>query len=232
MDPNFGLPSYPDKFFDLAIVDPPYGIGASAPTDKPRQVKQANGEMLSVPKRSYGKKGWDKTTPDKSYFDELFRVSKNQIIWGENYYNIPLPGGRLVWDKINGECHQYGCEIAYLSMTDRTDVVYYLWSGMIQGLTCSKDVRKALVQQGDKSKNEKRIHPTQKPVALYKWILEHYAKPGDLILDTHTGSASSLIAFEELGFNYHAFELDADYYADAKKRMAKGIQTNLFANKI
>jgi site-specific DNA-methyltransferase (adenine-specific) len=136
-----------------------------------------------------------------------------------NYYDFPLIGGRLVWDKLNGDSDQYGCEIAYVSLNKRTDIVYYLWSGMMQGILCSKDVRKSLVQQGNKSLNEKRIHPTQKPVALYKWILDKYSKQGDKIIDTHLGSGSIAIACHDYGFDLTACELDSEYYEKAIQRI-------------
>lgn len=219
----------PDKSFDLAIVDPPYGIGASRPSKKPKTVRQKNGSILRVESCDYGQKDWDDVTPCDSYFDELFRVSKNQIVWGVNYYQYPMPGGRIVWDKLNGESDQFDCEIAYNSFNRRTDIVYFMWCGVLQGVYCGKDIRKALVQQGNKALNEHRIHPTQKPVALYKWLLSHYAKPGDKILDTHLGSGSICIACHDLGFEMTGIELDKDYYEAAKKRiMDYQLQQKLF----
>ena len=114
---------------------------------------------------------------------------------------------------------QFDCEIAYNSINNRTDIVYYMWAGMFQGIYCGKDVRKAIIQQGNKRLNEVRIHPTQKPVALYKWILSNYANPGDKILDTHLGSGSICIACDNLGFEMTGIELDTDYYEAAKKRL-------------
>lgn len=210
---------YPDKWFDLAIVDPEYGIGASKPSIKPNTVKQKNGTILKVAQSNYGKKEWDNKPAGVGYFDELFRVSKHQIIWGVNYYDYKFGSGRIVWDKLNGETDQFDCEIAYCSFNNRTDLVYFLWSGMFQGIYCGKEVRKALVQQGNKKLNEKRIHPTQKPVYLYKWLLEKYAKPGDKILDTHLGSGSIAIACHDYGFDLTACELDKDYYDAAMKRL-------------
>ena len=211
------MKQFPDKYFDLAIVDPPYGIGASSPSIKPCSVKQKNGNVLNIAQPNYVKKLWDITRCPSNYFDELFRVSKNQIIWGANYYG--LKGGMIVWDKLNGESDQMGCEIAYCSYNYRCDIVYYMWSGMFQGIYCGKDVRKAIVQQGNKKLNEKRIHPTQKPVALYKWLLTNYAKPGDHILDTHLGSMSIAIACHDLGFDLTGCEIDQDYYEAGIKRL-------------
>ena len=218
MDKDRGMPSYPDKYFDLAIVDPQYGIGASKPSKKPESVLQRNGGKLYVASNKHKQKEWDNEKMPLGYFTELKRVSKNQIIWGENYYGI-FAGGRIVWDKLNGESDQFDCEIAYCSMNQRTDLVYYMWQGMFQGIYCGKDINKALIQQGNKSLNEERIHPTQKPIKLYKWLLTNYAKPNDKILDTHVGSASSLIACEDMGFEYIGFELDSDYFNAANKRL-------------
>ena len=206
----------PDKAFELAIVDLEYGIGASKPSKKPNTVKQKNGSILNVKPVVYQAKEWDFKMSDEKYFDHLFRVSKNQIIWGGFYYG--LSGGAIVWDKLNGETDQYDCEIAYQSFNKRTDLVYYMWSGMFQGDYCGKEVRKALRQIGNKKLNESRIHPTQKPVALYRWLLHNYAKPGDKILDTHLGSGSSAIAAHQMGFDFVGCELDKDYYDAACKR--------------
>lgn len=211
---------YPDNHFDLAIVDVEYGIGASSPSKKPNAVKQKNGTTLYVKSKDYEKKDWDTKLSSPEYFSELRRVSKRQLIWGANYYP-GLQGGRLVWEKLNGDSDQFDCEIAYLSWTKRTEMVYYLWSGMFQGEVASRNPFFASRQIGDKRKNEKRIHPTQKPVALYKWLLTNYANEGDLILDTHVGSASSLIACEDKGFNYVGCELDPDYFRDANERLTK-----------
>lgn len=208
---------YSDKYFDLAIVDLEYGIGASKPSTKPAAVKQKNGSKLNVKQHNYLPKDWDFKKSSQEYLNELFRVSKNQIVFGGNYYG--LQGGYIVWDKLNGECDQFGCELAWQSFNNRTDIVYYLWSGMFQGLKVSKNVREALIQIGDKSKNEKRIHPTQKPVKLYEWFLMNYAKEGDKILDTHLGSGSIAIACHNMGFNLTACEIDKDYYTDAVNRL-------------
>lgn len=206
-----------DKSFDLAICDIEYCIGASSPTVKPDMVKQKNGGLLKVKSNRYEKKKWDFKQSEQEYFDELFRVSREQIIFGAPYYP-QLRGGMIVWDKLNGESDQMGCEIAYCSLNKRMDIVYFMWSGMIQGVYCGKDVRRALIQQGNKSLNEARIHPTQKPVALYKWLLKNYAKEGDKILDTHLGSMSLAIACHDMGFDLTGSELDADYYAAGVKR--------------
>jgi site-specific DNA-methyltransferase (adenine-specific) len=204
------MKSLPDNYFDLAIADPPYGIGASKPSKKPSNILQKNGSIMSASVTDFGKKDWDNNIPTQEFFDELRRVSKNQIIWGANYFG--LQGGMIVWDKINGNSDQYDCEIAYQSFNKRTDLVHYMWNGMFQGKYCGRDIRQAAVQQGNKALNEKRIHPTQKPVILYEWLLNNYAKKGDRIFDPMMGSQSSRIAAYRLGFDYVGCELDKEYY--------------------
>jgi site-specific DNA-methyltransferase (adenine-specific) len=210
------IKEYPDNYFELAIVDPPYGIGADKPSIKPENVKQKNGSYLRVNSNKYQHKNWDISIPENNYFHELFRVSQNQIIWGANYFG--LIGGYIVWDKLNGNSDQYGCELAYQSYNNRTDIVRFMWQGMFQGIYCGYDVQKAVVQQGNKKLNENRIHPTQKPVALYRWLLQNYAKPGDKILDTHLGSGSSRIAADMEGYDFTGYELDTDYFNASVKR--------------
>lgn len=206
----------PDKTFQLAIADPPYGIGADKPAKKPNVVKQRNGSWLKVPHCGYTHKNWDARTPEQDFFSELRRVSENQIIWGANYFG--LAGGMIVWDKTNGGSDQYDCEIAYQSFDLRTSMVYYMWRGMFQGKSCSSDYAKANRQQGNKQLNEQRIHPTQKPVALYAWLLKNYAKTGDCIFDPMMGSQSSRIAAYKMGFDYVGCELDAEYFQKGCER--------------
>ena len=218
---------YPDNYFDLAIVDIEYNIGASRPSIKPNSAVQKNGTRLNIKQPNYTKKDWDFKKSTQEYFNELFRISKNQIIFGGNYYG--LSGGYLVWNKINGESDQFGCELAWLSFTERTDIVHYMWLGMFQGLYCGTDIKKALIQQGNKSLNEKRIHPTQKPAVLYKWLLKNYAKEGDKILDTHLGSGSIAIACHDLGFELTACELDKEYFEKGVQRINNHVaQLNMF----
>ncbi|MEE6130235.1 DNA methyltransferase [Chryseobacterium arthrosphaerae] len=209
---------YPDNYFDLAIVDPPYGINVSkmqyTQADN-RKATQKNGSSLKVKKLNYEHKEWDNETPKQEYFDELFRVSKNQIIWGVNYMPILLNGGRIVWNKLNGDNSFSDSEIAYCSLQNKVSAFDFIWSGMIQGF----DAVNGRKQQGNKKLNEKRIHPTQKPVKLYSWLLDKYAKPGDKILDTHLGSGSIAIACHDYGFELTACELDTDYYNNAIKRI-------------
>ena len=187
---------YEDNYFDLAIVDPPYGgndaIGLKDNTSKNKQAtKRTNYNVFQ------------NIAPSRKYFDELIRVSKNQIIWGVNFYNnYDLSGGRLVWDKKGTAFGR--AEMAYLSMTKSVNICEIIWNGMIQH---------------DMKNKETRIHPTQKPVKLYEWLLMNYAKEGDKILDTHLGSGSIAIACHNLGYDLTACELDAEYYEAAIKRI-------------
>jgi site-specific DNA-methyltransferase (adenine-specific) len=214
-----GMKQFPDNHFDLAVVDPEYGIGTGAMgyLKTKRPVKQRNGtKSLFTPKTIYDNYQWDNNTPQDEYFEQLFRVSKNQIIWGANYFG--LSGGMLVWNKLNGETSFSDGEIAYCSFNNKVDIVYYRWSGMIQGKTCSRDFYKAIPQEGDKRLNEKRIHPTQKPVKLYEWIFHNYAKPTDKILDSHVGSGSSRIAAHKAGLDFTGFEIDPKYHKAQETR--------------
>ncbi len=218
---------FPDNHFDLAIVDLEYCIGASKPSVKPNTVTQKNGTKLNVKQPNYTQKDWDLKLSSQEYLNELFRVSKEQVIFGGNYYG--LSGGYLVWNKLNGESDQFGCEMAWLSFTKRTDIVNFMWAGMFQGIYCGIDIRKALIQQGNKKLNEKRLHPTQKPAVLYKWILNKYAKQGDKILDTHLGSGSIAIASHDYGFDLTCCELDKEYFDKAMERINNHMaQTKLF----
>jgi len=197
MDLETGLPSYPDKFFDLAIVDPPYGLGKRT-TDGGSKRNSQTKFMADIRRTN-----WDDNKPSPEYFNELFRVSKNQIIWGGNYFGLPAHRCFIVWDKMT--------YIPTMSQIEQA------WTSFDSPARYAK-----------KNSNDlQRTHPTQKPVKLYCWLLENYAKPGQLILDTHVGSASSLIACESMGFDYVGFEIDPDYYAAAKNRMSKGIQAVL-----
>ena len=215
MDCMQGMKEFPDKYFDLAIVDPPYGRKEHGGKNRSGYVKQKNGNKIFVKDGQYDNRHWDNTTPSEDYFNELVRVSKNQIIFGCNYFNYPLIGGRIIWDKCNDGSDQSDAEIAYCSMNSRVDIFRYMWRGMFQG----KSITEGTIQQGNKKLNEKRIHPTQKPIALYEWLLSRYAKDGDIILDTHVGSASSLIACYNTNHKFVGFELDEYYYKVSKQRL-------------
>ena len=193
---------YEDNHFDLAIVDPPYGINA----DKKNSSQEFKSKKSATISKDYGSQIWDSQIPSKDYFLELQRVSKKQIIWGVNYYSYSnlFIGGRLFWDKgVTMPTYSKG-ELAYLSWLNNIDYVKIDWHGMIQH---------------DMKNKEHRIHPTQKPIKLYKWLLTKYAKEGDKILDTHLGSGSIAIACHDLGFDLTACELDTDYYNAAMKRI-------------
>lgn len=201
---------YPDNYFDLAIVDPPYGIGESSNDNKSRSKLGKS--------KNYGNKNWDDNAPNQDYFNELKRVSKHQVIWGANHFieNIPNANSScwIVWDKVNGENDFADCELAYCSQKTAVRKIEFRWHGMLQGNMKQKEIR---------------IHPTQKPVALYKAILDKYAKQGDKILDTHLGSGSIALACHDYGFELTACELDTDYYNSAIKRITNHIgQQKLF----
>lgn len=215
MDCMEGMKQFPDKYFDLAISDPPYGRKEHGGKERSRLVLQKNGSKIYVKDGNYKNYGWDNEPPNKDYFDELVRVSKHQIIWGCNYFDYPFGAGRIIWDKCNDGSDQSSAEIAYNSMNDRVEIFRYMWRGMFQG----KSIEEGWMQQGNKSLNEIRIHPTQKPINLYRWLVKQYAKPGWKLLDTHVGSASSLMAFEETGFDYVGFENNEQIYKTANQRL-------------
>lgn len=208
MDCMEGMKQFPDKYFDIAIVDPPYGNpnGDFASNNGERfggrfdrYIDRTGHRGKYIDRTGANKKRviWD-VAPGKEYFNELFRISRNQIIWGGNYFDLPAARCFLIWRKTN-VAEQFSmamAEYAWASFNSNAKVFDY----------------SAVGQDG-------RFHPTQKPVALYKWILTNYAKPGDKILDTHVGSASSLIACYDLGFDYVGFEIDEEYYRQAKKRL-------------
>lgn len=203
-----GMPRFPDKYFDIAVVDPPYFSGPERREYYGRAVSPIGVQ------RVYSKTDfWEVPGPD--YFAELERVSKHQIVWGCNYFDYHFPPGRIVWDKCNGSSSFSDCEIASCSFHDSARLFRYMWNGMFQG----KSISEGWVQQGNKAKNEKRIHPTQKPVALYAWIFQKYARPGMKLLDTHVGSASSLIAAHDAGLKYVGFEKDAQIYKASRERL-------------
>ena len=200
-----GLKRFADKHFDLAIVDPPYGLGfdgeVSSMTISPNMGSERKKRWNTRKVNKYEKKEWDKETPNDEYWTELFRVSKNQIVWGGNHFELPQSRGWIFWDKLMDKGFSLADgELAWTSFDKGVKKFTYLWAGF------------------KKAKPENRIHPTQKPVDLYRFCLRNYAKEGDLILDTHVGSGSSRIAAYEGGFNYIGFEIDKDYYEGQEKR--------------
>ena len=202
------LQGFPNNYFDVAIVDPPYFSGPEK-----RGFYGRKTSPIGVQRIYKVSEQWD--IPNKKYFDQLFRVSKNQIVWGCNYFDYSFPPGRIVWDKCNGNSSFSDCEIAACSFHDSVRLFRYMWNGMLQG----KSIAHGEIMQGNKRLNEKRFHPTQKPVNLYRWICQKYLQKGMKILDTHVGSASSLIAYEEYGLEYIGYEINEDYYNDARKRL-------------
>jgi site-specific DNA-methyltransferase (adenine-specific) len=189
---------YPDKYFDLAIVDPPYFEAYGNENYTGNDIS-----TTGIKRQTKKIQNWE--VPNDIYFNELYRVSKNQIIWGCNYYAKYIPNyGRIVWNKLNDNSTFSKCELASHSFGIRVDKFDFMWNGMIQGNMKNK---------------EKRIHPTQKPAILYRWLLENYAKQGDKILDTHLGSGSIAIACHDYGFELTACELDAEYYEKAIQRI-------------
>jgi site-specific DNA-methyltransferase (adenine-specific) len=214
----------PDGFYDLAIVDPPYGIGMGGglQTSPIGMATQKHGRKMVVARVRYAKKEWDNEPPPPEYFAELRRVSKNQIVWGVNHFidKLPIPSPAwIVWDKVNQGTNQSDAELAWTSFKCAARKFDFMWSGMCQGSQGN-----GRVMEGNKSKNEKRIHPTQKPVALYRWLLANYAKPGQRILDTHLGSGSIAIACHYFGAHLTATEIDPDYYAAACQRIKRETQ--------
>ncbi|MBU2527516.1 MAG: site-specific DNA-methyltransferase [Bacteroidetes bacterium] len=200
------MKTVPDKYFDLAIVDPPYGINWDGGNDITKKGRPDSFDRKNNPK--FNKKDWDASPPTKEYWDELFRVSKNQIVWGGNYFTNYLPVKKcwVFWDKLFDKTFNFSHgELAWTS-----------W-----------DIRMLKVVMSSKAETKggfDKIHPTQKPIGLYRWLLKQFAKMGDKILDTHVGSGSSLIACKELGFDYVGCEIDQDYFEAAQKRINKSFR--------
>lgn len=207
------MKSLPDKAFDLAIVDPPYGISidrqalgaGTGVAQNQTSLKFKNSRLNGGDKLKHcilntSDVGWDRNPPSPEYFNELFRVSRNQIIWGGNYFDLPPTRGIVCWDKMQAFLNFSQWEMAWTSFDTTAKLFRYSNSGF----TCP-----------DKSK---KIHPTQKPIALYEWLLTNYAKKGDKILDTHLGSGSSRIAAFNLGFEFVGCEIDKTYFDLQEKR--------------
>jgi site-specific DNA-methyltransferase (adenine-specific) len=206
---------FPDKYFDLAIVDPQTGQGEDKKhATRPTHVKQKNGTMIAH-NAKHRIKDWDNYPPDQKYYNELFRVSKHQIIMCENYLNFDqksISAGRIVWNLLRDNDFS-ACQIMWTSLTNKIDYFEFLWNGMIQGYQINNRI-----QQGNKKLNEKRIHPNQKPIPVYGELLKRYANKGDKILDTHLGSGSIRIACDLLGFDFYGCELDMDIFNDQENR--------------
>ena len=203
MDCIEGMKSYPDEYFDLAVVDPPYGIGENWKKDKNSKFYKHRSTYKN------------NSIPGPKYFKELFRVSKNQIVWGANYYTEYLKprNSWIVWDKNKDyeTQHMAEGELAWTSFNIPLRIISMIWNGC-----CTIEKRYGK-------------HPHEKPVALYDWIFEKYAKPGDKILDTHLGSGSSRIAANKAGLDFTGFEIDEDYFNDSEERFKNFIsQARLF----
>ena len=197
-----GMARYPDNYFDLAVVDPPYGIGEDG-------LKNHSRGKATKP-TLYTDKDWDTDSPPLEYFNELIRVSKNQIIWGANHFISKIPFDSscwIVWDKQNGENDFADCELAWSSFDTAVRQFKFRWAGMLQGNMKNKEIR---------------IHPTQKPIALYSWIYHNYLKDGGKVIDSHLGSGSNRIAADKAGnIDFIGFELDKDYYQAQEKRFSQ-----------
>ena len=202
------MKTVPDKYYQLSIVDPPYGInlvGKNVIKNKSDPDKTFNTE-------------WDKSIPDKEYFTELMRVSTNQIIWGGNYFldYLGYCKAPIIWDKLNGKSMYADGEMAWTSrgLPRNLRIWKHQWCGAFK----------------DSERGLDKIHPTQKPVALYKWLLQNYAKPNDKIFDSHVGSGSSRIACYDMGFDFMGCELDADYWKAQEERYKQHtMQGDLFS---
>jgi len=222
------MKGFDDNQFDLAIVDPPYGIGESRGKNNNRgsyRVSKYSGTKNTtgacIPSTQFKAKDWDDKPITSEYFYALTRCTKNQIIWGANYYEfigqiyktprrkvlhkwlVDHPIGWIVWDKDNGDTDFNDYELAWTSFDNPTKVFKYTWNGMLQG---------------DMKNKEKRIHPTQKPVKLYEWLLKNYAEIGHKILDTHLGSGSSRIASDKAGLDFTGIEIDKEYFDLSENR--------------
>lgn len=231
LDPGFynadcmeALKEYPDNHFDLAICDPPYGIGADKFKNGDGRKNRPNGSTSMNARRNRlnggaGKlKGrvlnlsdcsWDAAPPDETFFQEVLRVARNAVIWGGNYFKLPPTRGIIVWDKMQPWENFSQVEMAWTSFDRPAALFKYCNSGAVNG--------------------EIKFHPTQKPVRLYEWILEHYAKPGDKILDPMAGSGSCLIACRNKGYECTGFEIDEQYYQKAAERIERETaQMNIF----
>ena len=205
------MAKYPDGHFELAIIDPPYGINFG---DFNRTNKLTNGTRIKANK--YKNSQWDNSIPTDDFFKELMRVSKNQIIWGGNYFPYLWKNGCkgfIFWHKGNPVPNFSDGELAWTSFNKVAKQFDYKYYSNLEGSTCA----------------EKKIHPTMKPVRLYEWLLANYAKEGDKILDTHVGSGSSRIACHNLKFDFFGCELDEDYFRQAERRYQEHIrQETLF----
>ena len=199
----------PDKSVDLVLTDPPYGIGEAAGKNIHRggpAFKNIGGSKHYVGARDYGNLEWDNNPPTQEYFDEIFRISKNQIIFGGNYFDLPPSSCWIVWDKDNGDNDFADCELAWASFKSAVRKFTWRWNGLLQE---------------DMAHKEKREHPTQKPLPLMMWCLEKYSKEGMTVLDPFLGSGTTAVACKKLGRNFIGIEKEPAYVAIAEKRLEK-----------
>lgn len=214
-DCMIAMKEFPDKYFDLAIVDPPYGIGVQS-WDFTKPSRPNLTKKIKDGYNKYKAKNWDENPPDSLYFNELFRISENQIIWGGNYFtnNLPASRGWIYWDK--GEMAQASNNFSHGELA---------WTSFNKRLLSFRITSTHGTHGG-----KERIHPTQKPIKLYEWLLQNYAKLGDKILDTHLGSGSSRIAAKNLGFDFWGYEIDKEYFQAQEARFNEGSESTLFGS--
>ncbi len=208
----------PDNFYDLANVDVNYGIGQGGLKNHSRGNRAEAKKYID-----YG----DFKSPDKEYFTELFRISKNQIVWGANHFISKIPYDSscwIVWDKCNNTTNQADSELAWTSFKTAVRNFRFMWNGMLQG----KSISEGHTQIGNKLKNEVRIHPNQKPIMLYKWTLQNYAKPGFKIFDSNVGSGSHRIACYDMGFYFEGCENHEHYWQEQENRYNNHKHQDLF----
>ena len=216
-DCMIGMARYPDKYFDLAVVDPPYGIGIVKQSNKgygdSYDNRNGKNRKITAKRNTWEKKEWDNKIPDNAYFNELVRVSKSRIIWGCNYFGY-FGSGMIVWDKAIPGMPE-SIEVASCSKSKSATIFRYIWTGFGQGLS----ITEGHLKNPNTKDYEKRIHPTQKPIALYDWIYKNYLPQGGKVIDTHLGSGSNRIAANKAGnIDFTGFELDKDYYEAQEKR--------------
>ena len=218
MDCMEAMRAMPDNVFDLAVVDPVYGdvTGGGYTTSKWDGQAHHIGSC-AADELAYHREVWNQPKTPPEYFKELFRVSKNQIIWGGNFFveSLPSSQGWIVWDKQRPDGITFSdCELAFTSFNVGLRIFRFMWNGMLQGNMKNK---------------QHKIHPTEKPIALYAWIFQKYAKPGDKILDTHLGSGSSRIAAWDAGLDFTGYEIDETYFRLQEERFERHTaQMNLF----
>lgn len=217
-----------DGSFDLAIVDVQYGIGEDGRKSASRHgrpVRQPDGSKRYRGNSPHAAMAWDDAPPPQAYFDELFRVAKRHIIFGENYLTFTqkdTSSGRIIWDKVNFETDFSDCELLWTNCIRSVRQIEYMWNGMMQG----KSLKEGRAQQGDKRLNQQRIHPTEKPIVLYKKLLTDYAHPGARVLDTHGGSGSICIAAFDLGIDLTWMEDKKPYFESAAARFRAHVRAN------